>query len=151
MWNSNEHSASGSGAANEQLPHAPTLAEAIASLMNSGEEQARLLNMIVQNTSGHRGHHEVEPGVDYSKFLETRPPIFTKAEHPIEANEWLQTLEQKFRVIPQCTDSQKAEFAGMQLQEEPGGQAILPGNLLVMLSCGRNSRLLSVHISCRKV
>jgi hypothetical protein len=58
--------------------------------------------------------------VTYSNFLETHPLIFTRAEHPIEANEWLQTLEQKFRVIPQCTDTQKAKFAGLQLQGPAG-------------------------------
>ena len=59
-------------------------------------------------------------GVRYSDFLETRPPIFTKAKHPIEANEWIQTLEQKFHVIPQCTENQKAEFVGLQLQGPAG-------------------------------
>ena len=108
--------ASGSGGQEENLPRAPTLADAIASLMNSGAEQARLLQMIVQNT-GNGGHRwDPERGVSYTQFLETRPPIFLKAEHPLEANEWLQTMEQKFRVIPQCTTTQKAEFAGLQLQ-----------------------------------
>jgi hypothetical protein len=87
--------------------------------MNSGVEQARLLNLLVQNTAQY-GRREPNQGVDYKRFLETQPPIFTKAEHPIEANEWLQTLEQKFRVIPNCTENKKVEFAGLQLQGPAG-------------------------------
>jgi len=43
-------------------PPAPTLVDAIASLMNSGVEQARLLNMIVQNTGMQQGHREPDHG-----------------------------------------------------------------------------------------
>jgi len=114
------HQPSGSRGNDGTPAPAPTLADAIASLLNSGTKQARLLNLIAQNTGAQRGHREPDQRVDYTKFLETRPPIFMKAEHPIEANEWLQTLEQKFRVIPQCTETQKTEFAGLQLQGPAG-------------------------------
>lgn len=107
--------------ANDETPApAPTLANAIASLMNSGAEQARLLNMIVQNTGNQRGRRDPEQGVTYTHFLETHPPIFLKAKHPIEANEWLQMMEQKFCVIPHSTETQKAEFAELQLQGPAG-------------------------------
>ena len=82
MTDPREPRASGSGGQEEDLPRAPTLADAIASLMNSGAEQARLLQMIVQNT-GNGGHRrDPEQGVSYTQFLETRPPVFLKAEHP---------------------------------------------------------------------
>lgn len=42
----------------ESLPRAPTLADAIASLMNSGAEQAWLLQMVVHN-SGNGGVHGI--------------------------------------------------------------------------------------------
>jgi hypothetical protein len=76
--------------------------------------------MIAQNTGMQRNHHEPEQGVNYKSFLNTNPSKFAKAEHPIEANEWLQTIEQRFRVLPNCTESQKAEFAALQL-EGPAG------------------------------
>nr|XP_034592107.1 uncharacterized protein LOC117853936 [Setaria viridis] len=112
--------ASGMGANDEIPPRAPTLADAIASLVNSGAKQARLLQRIAQNTGHVGGQRDPEQGVTYTQFLETRPPIFQKAEHPLQANEWLQTLEQKFRVILHCTEVQKAEFAGLQLQGPAG-------------------------------
>src|SRR5688572_6261762 len=82
--------------------------------MLSGKKPSAGAGMIVQNIGNGGNRRDPERGVSYTQFLETRPPIFLKAEHPLEANEWLQTMEQKFRVIPQCTTTQKAEFAGLQ-------------------------------------
>ena len=59
-------------------------------------------------------------GLDIQTFWRPSPPIFTKAKHPIETNEWIQTLKQKTRAIPQCTENQKEEFAGLQLQGPAG-------------------------------
>jgi hypothetical protein len=36
--------------------------------------------------------------------LETHPPIFIKAEEPLEVNEWIRVMEQKFGII-QCTET----------------------------------------------
>ena len=58
--------ASGSGGHEENLPRAPTLADAIASLMNSGAEQAQLLQMIVQNTGNGGNRRDPERGVSYT-------------------------------------------------------------------------------------
>jgi hypothetical protein len=35
----------------------------------------------------------------YMEFSETRPPIFVKAKEPLEADEWIQVMEQKFGLI----------------------------------------------------
>jgi hypothetical protein len=32
----------------------------------------------------------------YLEFSETRPPLFVKAEDPLEADEWIRVMEQKF-------------------------------------------------------
>jgi hypothetical protein len=48
-------------------------------------------------------------------FLETRPPIFIKAEEALEVDEWIQVMEQKFGLI-QCTETQKPMFAAQQLR-----------------------------------
>jgi hypothetical protein len=49
------------------------------------------------------------------EFSETRPPIFVKAEEPLEADEWLHVMEQKFGLI-HCTETQKPIFAAQQLR-----------------------------------
>jgi hypothetical protein len=46
----------------------------------------------------------------YLEFSETRPPLFIKAEEPLEADEWVRVIEQKFGLV-QCTETQKPLFA----------------------------------------
>jgi hypothetical protein len=52
----------------------------------------------------------------YLDFSETRPPLFVKAEDPLEADEWVQVIEQKFGLIRCCTETQKPLFAAQQLR-----------------------------------
>lgn len=47
-------------------------------------------------------------------FRETSPPIFAKAKEPLEADEWIRVVEQKFGLIL-CTEVQKPLFATQQL------------------------------------
>jgi hypothetical protein len=42
--------------------------------------------------------------------MDTRPPTFAKTKEPLEADEWLRVLEQKFGLM-QCTEVQKPYFA----------------------------------------
>ena len=48
-----------------------------------------------------------------------RPPVFTKADEPLEADDWLWTMEQKFDLIP-CMEIQKPMFAAQQLRGAAG-------------------------------
>jgi hypothetical protein len=48
-------------------------------------------------------------------FSETRPPLFVKAEDPLEADEWVWVIEQKFGLI-RCTETQKPLFAAQRLR-----------------------------------
>ena len=44
-------------------------------------------------------HQGPEPNQysEFKDFLHTKPPIFKEAEEPLQADEWLNTIEQKFR------------------------------------------------------
>ena len=42
-------------------------------------------------------------------------PLFVKAEDPLEADEWVRVIEQKFGLI-RCTETQKPLFASQQLR-----------------------------------
>ena len=70
-----------------------------------------MLRNIAQNTA--RG--EPNQYNTFKDFLDTKPPILKEAEEPLQADEWLNTIEQKFllmRVIEQI----KVEYASHQLQ-----------------------------------
>ena len=60
------------------------------------------LRLIAQNTAhGHPHQTGAEPNKHstFKEFLDTKPPIFKVAKEPLQADEWLNTIEQKFRLL----------------------------------------------------
>jgi lipase chaperone LimK len=63
-----------------------------------------------------RGHDE-HPSANYQDFLNTQPPLFQKADEPLDADAWLRTIESKFALLSTpCSDENKALFAAQQLR-----------------------------------
>ena len=91
----------------DPLPVPINLADAIAALVNVTVENSRLLHEIAQSNQnqmqGNRGRHHNRQEATYVDFTNTRPPVFTKADEPLEADDWVRTMEQKFDLIP-CTE-----------------------------------------------
>jgi hypothetical protein len=56
---------------------------------------------------------------DFKDFLDTKPPLFKEAEEPLQANEWLNTIEQKYRLL-RLTDELKTEYVSHQLHGPVG-------------------------------
>ena len=95
------------------------LADAIAALVNVTVDNARLLRELAQSNQnmmqGNHGRNHQRQEATYVDFMDTRPPVFTRADEPLEADDWLRTMEQKFDLIP-CTEFQKPVFAAQQLR-----------------------------------
>jgi hypothetical protein len=99
-------------------PVPPTLAEAIAALVNATADNTCFLREMVGNQFQQHGGRVPPPGpreTSYLEFFETRPPLFVKAEDPLEADEWIRIMEQKFGLV-RCTETQKSLFAAQQLR-----------------------------------
>ena len=81
-----------------------------------------MLHNITQNTvrGGHQ-HQGPEPNQysTFKDFLDTKTPIFKEAEEPLQADEWLNTIEQKF-YLWRVTEQMKAEYASHQMQGPTG-------------------------------
>ena len=62
------------------------------------ERQAHLaaLQQIANNNQGH-GNHD-QPGSKLKNFQNTNPPVFSKTEEPLDADDWLQTMENNLEV-----------------------------------------------------
>ena len=101
----------------DEYPNPPpmplTMADAIAALVNATIENARLLRELTQNQQaphpncGRRNNGNDES--TYVDFTNTQPHVFSKTEEPLEADDWLRTIEQKFELI-HCTEIQKPRF-----------------------------------------
>jgi hypothetical protein len=82
-------------------PVPPTLAKAIVA------SHTRFLREMAGNQfhqQGGKGQHQAPRNTTYMEFSKTRPPIFVKAEEPLEADEWIRVMEQKFGLI-RCTET----------------------------------------------
>jgi hypothetical protein len=56
---------------------------------------------------------------NFKDFMDIRPPIFKEATEPLDAEEWINTMEDKFRVL-RLTEVLKTEYAAHQLQGPAG-------------------------------
>ena len=104
----------------EALPQQPpSLAQAVAALIADRNEQTELIRQLVQaQVNAGRGRHAppLAPAeTDYVGFLATQPPLFHKADDPLEADAWIRTIEDKFSIL-NCTEMDKAAFAAQQLR-----------------------------------
>src|SRR5438034_8795579 len=113
MVNTRRNNGEGSQTGMENHPPPPpqTLAEVVA-------QQTQILHMLAQNQMNQQQpqHHQAQPQVaTYSDFTGTHPPIFAKADDPLEADIWIRLMESKFELIT-CTEEQKALFATHQLR-----------------------------------
>jgi hypothetical protein len=102
---------------NGNPPPPPSLAQAIASIIESRDEQTELLRQLVANSTrggnGARNAPALAP-TTYNDFAGTHPPLFTEAGEPLEADHWLRVMESKFGLLC-CIEVQKTLFAAQQL------------------------------------
>jgi hypothetical protein len=71
----------------------PTLAQAIASILESRDEQTELLYQLVANSvPAHGGNGArnapTQAPTTYGDFMTPHPPLFTEAGEPLEADNW---------------------------------------------------------------
>ena len=75
------------------------------------------LCLIAQNTAHARQQHQAPEPNQYSSFKDfqdTKPSIFKEAKELLQADEWLNTIEQKFRLL-RVTEHLKVEYVSHQL------------------------------------
>jgi hypothetical protein len=91
---------------NENLPTPPSLAQTIASNLESRDKQTELLCQLVANST-HGGNvarnTPASAPTTYDDFAVTQPPLFTEVREPLEADHWLRVMESKFGLL-RCTE-----------------------------------------------
>jgi hypothetical protein len=72
-------------------PVPPNMAEAMFALVNAIAKNARLLREMAQNNhnvpQGNRGRYKNRNETTYVDFTDTHPPVFTRADEPLEADD----------------------------------------------------------------
>jgi hypothetical protein len=72
---------------NGNLPPPPSLAQAIALIRESWDEQTELLRQLVDNSArGGSGARNAPAPTTYGLFVATHPLLFTEAGEPVEAD-----------------------------------------------------------------
>ena len=104
-----------------------------AELMQMMVESQRLLTETINqmaNQGGRNAQNGPTPNQyrSFKDFIDTKPPSFREAEEPLQAEEWLNTVEQKIRLL-WLTDSLKVEYAAHQLQGQLVSGGISIGRL----------------------
>ncbi|KAK1580459.1 hypothetical protein QYE76_027147 [Lolium multiflorum] len=80
------------------------------------------LQQIPQNNNGH-GNHD-HPGSKLKNFQNTNPPIFSKTEEPLDADDWLRTMENNLEVAELKRERKCYRHPLLHRDlHEPGGQA----------------------------
>ena len=95
-------------------PVHPTLADVLA-------RQTKLMAHLV-NQMGNAGNNgpKAEPQVNrFGEFFRTNPPIFRGSKDPLDADFWLNVIEEKLGLI-ECEPHEKVLFAAHQLHDAPG-------------------------------
>jgi hypothetical protein len=100
------HDGAGTSRGQEDTPNPPpvppTLAEAIAALVTATADNTCFLREMAGQQLQQQGRRAYPQGprkTSYLDFSETCPPLFVKAEDPLEADEWIWVIEQKFGLL----------------------------------------------------
>jgi hypothetical protein len=83
------------------------------------EDFLRTIANNVQRDNNQGGGNGVNQYINFKDFMDTRPPIFKEATEPLDAKEWINTMEDKFRVL-RLTEVLKTEYIAHQLQGPAG-------------------------------
>ena len=114
--------ARGSGDDDLPPPPPPTPSDLLAMLVEGQRALGDAMRTLAHHQApGHNQRQGPEPNQFsvFKEFQDTKPLVFKEAEEPLQAEEWLNTLEHKFYLL-RVTEQMKAEYASHQLQGPAG-------------------------------
>lgn len=121
-------------------PPPPTMAEVLMAVERNREAQNAVLQPIAASAAATAAHIAQAAGGGgpqaagrLAEFQRTQPPVFTRSDDPLDADEWLHTIQRKLTLI-RCPDAEKTNLAAEQLQ---GAAGVWWDNFLAMQPVGR--------------
>jgi hypothetical protein len=93
-----------------------TQTEVLRLILQTQQQTAQQMNRGPPHGVDHEGPNQV---TTYAQFIGMKPPTFSKAEHPLEAEAWIKAIEAKFSaLVMPCSEENKANFTALQLRGE---------------------------------
>ena len=86
------------GQPEEVLPPPPTMVEVLAQIERNRMDQTQILEAIARNTSPTPGPSGPRAQGGLADFQRTHPPTFFGTKNPMEAEDWLKTIEKKLAI-----------------------------------------------------
>ena len=104
-------------------PNPPTLeqmyimqTQILHTMQQQLQQQQRQLEQHENQRQGGRQDRQPQ-AARYEDFLGTQPPLFARADEPLEADAWIRTVESKFEILAApCPSARKVTFAAQQLR-----------------------------------
>jgi hypothetical protein len=111
-------------------------------------KQQTMVNM--QQAQGHQPAPQPQPRDKLGEFQRTKAPTFSHSVEPMDADDWLKTIEKKLQVV-QCNNREKVLFASTSwwVTLQIGGTLMLKLMKNPKASIGRNSKIVSILIMYR--
>ena len=95
------------------LPPPPTMAQVLQSIETNRLRNERLLERVAQNTERRA------EGVTLGDFIKAQPPYFADSKEPLDADDWVRTIERKF-VALRVHERDRVNFATYKLEGAAG-------------------------------
>jgi hypothetical protein len=114
MANTRNHGANENNHNNANPPPPPTLEQVLimqAQMLQT--MQQTMANM--QQAQGHQPAPQPQPRDMLGEFQRIKPPTFSHSIKPMDADDWLKTIEKKLQVV-HCNNREKVLFASHQLE-----------------------------------
>jgi hypothetical protein len=147
-------------AAQQQLPPPPLMTIEQMFLMQTQAVQAigqtlAAVQQVQQQQSPPQHHVQVQmpqvPRDMQEEFMRGHPPVFAHSTDPMDAKDWLHTVEREFHTT-QCNDREKVLYGPRKLREQHslGGSLTSPPMPTLKPSPERSSGTTSVVTMCLK-
>ncbi|KAM0873099.1 hypothetical protein ACQ4PT_038292 [Festuca glaucescens] len=108
------HNRRGQNNAEPELPPPPTMAQVLNNIETNRLRNEQLLERVAQNTE-----RRPDNCVTLGDFIRALPPVFTHPKEPLDADDWLRTIERKFNAL-HVPPGERVNFATYQLEGAAG-------------------------------
>src|ERR1041385_7914076 len=92
------------------LPPPPTMAQVLMEVERNRRDSHHLLEVIAHNTTQQRNEM-----VSLNDFIRLHPPVFSYSTEPLDADDWLRSIERKLQV-GHVLDGDKVSYATYHLE-----------------------------------